>query len=285
MIYPSWCVRDLRGPDAWTPEDKARTAEYAIVHPAWERNPMPGSKTLVHTGPTMYLYNGKPAGSPGSLLYRVADEAMKHGYDILPTRPKQGRVELWWSDDGRQQLFALNIARREVALWLGRVIAESCPWAQGFQLDYWTSLQWIWDNPAYRARAGTTGVLYPDTYWSDWDSGLLSLSGAIRAHRDPVILVGQQWHNSAPPYTPMKRLNGRFIEDYPTRWMPLASHELLIRAWGTSVSRESPIVFMVELRDPGNFSVDYQRTLIDWCAALGLVLVWGRDANALKGRP
>ncbi len=284
MLGNKFFLYDARGPKGWTTNDRARVADLCGVR-GWTEPAIAGIPNLVLSGTSYYTYEGRPAGEPGTLIYRTADEAMRRGYDIFPTLPKQGRVLVWESPDQRQQTWGINLARREVAHWFARVHAECDAWAAGWHFDYWTSLGWLWDSPWYRQRTGTTGVMYPDQFWQNYDSGMGTFSTSLRAFRPTALQIGQQFHNGSPPYSQMRGLNGRWIEDYPTRWMSFDQNELQLKEWASQVSKQTPIAHVFELRDPTRFSITYQRQVLDWCAAIGAYCSWGVDATAMIGRP
>jgi len=284
---PLIMVKDWRGPGKWTQADLAREADWVSINPAWPGAPIPGAVTLAGVPPAYITYEGEPAGA----LADIGREAIRRGYDLFEVTQASGfvksqRIPTWVN--GVQATWALNMARMEVATWYGAALVKALPWVDGFHIDYWTSLGWLFDG-GWGPMEGAQGVAYPDTFWPQFDNGLGRMAHTIRRMRPgrPTILIGQQWQNA----TRWKdgELTGRFVEEYPSRWcgpVPWKKYnDDQFAAFRLMNADPLNVRHVMELRFPGLHSTAYVQDVLHYCIDRGYVLSWGEDAASGYGVP
>lgn len=286
---PDLWLTDWRGYGKLTDRDKARVAKFASVRGMLEP-PMPNVKhTLLSSILGYYTYNDRPAGDELSYDYQVAKQARDLGYDIFQTTPKQGRICLWMSDDQKQATWGINVARPEVARWLGNLRAGYGGNFAGFHVDYWSPWGWIIRDPGYARAFGINGLTGEDQFWEMFRAGMRTYCQALRHTRlmrygADTLIVGQQFHNGAAPYTEMRQINGRFCEVGPWSFGMSPDKHMMQFVDFKTIGVE-PFQHVIEVREPTIYPPTMLLKVGAQMSHVNAAISWGRDATAGEGWP
>lgn len=254
-------VTDWRNPGRWSMADRKRDCRRASISNEWDRDPfgIRPVETLVALQPGVLFYDDKVAGRAGGFNQELGE--ISQSQDLWLYNPAGAVVKLW--ELGPQEVRALDLTKESTRRLWTAMASDRFHFADGLHLDYFGTLAWI-DN-----------TFHP-SFWQNWFEAWRDVVDRLRILRPDWCLIGQEWH-----LTPITdKVDGLFLEDNPTQF-GLTFDEIRRQ----SSLHGHPEDWVLELRYPDRFPLDYRRRVVSFAASMGCFVSWRRDALAGVGFP
>jgi hypothetical protein len=275
---------------------------FCSVSPTWgntgfQTRPRSDTPTLVGCAMALSFYNGIATGVTGDPLHDMNVQAVALGYDMFPMRRADGTIvqdRLYntnpTSNGNPSASCMLNVSRGDVGRWLAAFMANRQAWSDGWHVDYWTNLDWLWPD-TFNLNPGYVGVGPADgSFWnSSWMRGANRCIHEYRRLRTLAgkssIVIGQQWHNSID-----NELDGRFVEVDPDNWGTdpwQTYHQAQFDAFPATALPHagSKAKMVVELRVPASATTQKKTDVVAFCSTNTCYCSWGIQDTAGVGWP
>lgn len=246
-MEPPRALVDWRPLPAWSKADFNRPSTVATVSSAnTQRAFGPGVTELTAQAPMVWTLDD-------AVALPWMQHAVDQGYDRIETK----RQVIWESADGRQKMYALNLARRAVAIWFADMMVEHYPHTDGWHLDYGTSLR-TWIRLKY------------ENYWNSYNGGLQFMIRRYRKKRPEAKVLAQQyswrWY--------LEDAHGLFVERNPLYYgQTFDQHRR-----DSLMFRGTPPLYIFELLEPALGNPWFRQTVRDFVASVpGAHLSEGRQ--------